>query len=103
MIRDWTSVRVEYDEAARWVIVHRGLLRVAANLAKEPQVVPARAAKVLFSTQVAETVADGLALAPESAAVVRVSQVDEHDAARPPGAWRRCASVRTARGRSRRR
>ena len=75
------QVRVEYDEAARWVIVHRGALRVAANLAEEPQVVPARAAKVLFSTQATEIVADGLALAPESAAVVRASQVDEHDPA----------------------
>jgi len=25
-------VRVDYDEAARWLLVHRGRLRVAANL-----------------------------------------------------------------------
>ena len=29
-------VRVDYDEAARWLLVHRGALRIAANLGTDP-------------------------------------------------------------------
>ena len=74
-------VDVEYDEAARWVVVHRGSLRVAANLAAQPQWVPAPAASVLFGTDASQIAANGIVLAPESAVVVRASQVDQHDAA----------------------
>jgi maltooligosyltrehalose trehalohydrolase len=74
------QVRVEYDEDARWVVIHRDALRVVANVSAQPQVVPIAAAKLLFSTGPAQILADGLALAAESAAVLRSSQVDEHHA-----------------------
>ncbi len=64
-------VSVEYDEDARWVIIHRGRLRVVANLSPQAQLVPARTAEVLLSTDMSEIVADGLVLAAESAAIVR--------------------------------
>ncbi len=64
-------VRVDYDEDARWVIVHRGTLRVVANLADAAQVVPLEASEVLLSTGRAERDGDGLRLDGESAAVVR--------------------------------
>jgi maltooligosyltrehalose trehalohydrolase len=33
-------VAVDFDEDARWLVIHRGRLRVAANLSETPQVVP---------------------------------------------------------------
>ena len=63
-------VRVDYDEDARWVIVHRGALRVVANLARESQLVPVAASEVLLSTGGAE-VEGGVRLDAETAAVVR--------------------------------
>jgi maltooligosyltrehalose trehalohydrolase len=42
-------VRVEFDEDARWLVVTRGELRVAANLAAESQDVPVAAAEVLLA------------------------------------------------------
>lgn len=37
---DLASVRVAYDEAARWLVFRRGDLRIAVNLAKEPAEIP---------------------------------------------------------------
>ncbi|HEV3381277.1 MAG TPA: malto-oligosyltrehalose trehalohydrolase [Trebonia sp.] len=34
------KVRAEYDEAGRWLLVHRGALRIAANLGDEPAAIP---------------------------------------------------------------
>jgi len=64
---------VDYDEDARWVIVHRGTLRVVANLTGAAQVVPLETSEVLLSTGRAEPDGDGdgLRLEGESAAVVR--------------------------------
>ena len=66
-------VHVDYDEDARWVIMHRGTLRVVANLADTAQVVPLETSEVLLSTGRAERDGDGhgLRLEGESAAVVR--------------------------------
>jgi maltooligosyltrehalose trehalohydrolase len=64
-------VRVDYDEDAGWLIVHRGSLRVVANLAAEPQSVPVRAADVLLATGDAAITQDALRLDGESAAIVR--------------------------------
>lgn len=33
-------VRAEYDEAARWLLVHRGALRIAVNLGEAPVTIP---------------------------------------------------------------
>jgi maltooligosyltrehalose trehalohydrolase len=77
-------VEVEIDEDRKWVVVHRGPLRVVANLAGEQQLVPVPgAAEVVFATDTAdlagssgqagtENRAGGVELAPESAAIVRV-------------------------------
>jgi maltooligosyltrehalose trehalohydrolase len=65
-------MRVDYDEDARWVIVHRGALRVVANLAGESRTLPVAASEVLLSTGGADIDNDRLRLDRESAAVVRV-------------------------------
>ncbi len=69
---DLSAVSVDVDEAARWVIVQRGGLRVAANLAPGEQTLPVSAREVLVATAAAATVDGGLRLAGESAAIVRV-------------------------------
>lgn len=43
-------VEVDFDEAAEWVIVHRGAFDVLANLARHAQVLPA-SGEVLFGTE----------------------------------------------------
>ena len=45
-----TAVAVDYDEAARWLVVHRGGLRIAANFDEAPQVVPGLAGEVVLAT-----------------------------------------------------
>jgi maltooligosyltrehalose trehalohydrolase len=64
-------VVVEFDEAARWVVVHRGRFRVVANLADQAQLIPVDVLAIELATGTAEP-GDGLLLGGESAAVVRV-------------------------------
>jgi maltooligosyltrehalose trehalohydrolase len=66
------DVRVEFDEAAQWIVVSRGAFRIAANLAPDVQQLPVAGGAVVLTTGAAETSAAGLSLAAESAAVVRV-------------------------------
>ena len=68
-------VRVDYDENARWLSVHRGRLRVVANLSGHGQVVPLDGppVDVLTSTERGFRIGpDGVYLPPESGAIVRV-------------------------------
>ena len=44
-------VTVDFDEDARWLIVHRGAFDVLANLADHPQPLPAAPGEVVFSTE----------------------------------------------------
>jgi len=44
------SVRVDFDEAAKWLVVHRGSLRVVANLAQAPQYVPVGGREIVLIT-----------------------------------------------------
>jgi maltooligosyltrehalose trehalohydrolase len=44
------SVRVDFDEAANWLVVHRRSLRVVANLAQAPQYVPVGAREIVLMT-----------------------------------------------------
>ncbi|MDQ1690611.1 MAG: maltooligosyltrehalose trehalohydrolase [Pseudonocardiales bacterium] len=67
------AVLVDFDEDAQWLVIHRGALRVIANLADQPQVVPVAASKLLFRT------VDGVQLGPDqlllpaqSAGIVRI-------------------------------
>ena len=65
-------VRVEFDEAAPWLIVHRGRFRVAANLAASDATLPVPGGEVVLATGAATAGADGLRLAGQTAAVVRL-------------------------------
>jgi len=71
------SVQVRYDESARWVVVERGGLRVVCNLAGTVRCVPLDrpVTDVLLASADlpgAGNGADGLRLAAESAAIVRI-------------------------------
>ncbi len=65
------TVAVDFDEDARWLVVHRGGLRVVANLAPAEQRVPVAAAEVLLATDWAELDGTQVVLPAASAAVVR--------------------------------
>jgi maltooligosyltrehalose trehalohydrolase len=69
-------VAVSYDEAAQWLVLHRGRLRVVVNLAAEAQEVPVdRAVRtVLLTSAMRMTAASpaALRLPPESVAIVEV-------------------------------
>jgi maltooligosyltrehalose trehalohydrolase len=67
---DLLRVEVDYDEDARWLVVHRGRFRVVANLDSVAQEVPVLAAEVVFATASAAVVPGALRLAAESAAIV---------------------------------
>jgi maltooligosyltrehalose trehalohydrolase len=64
-------VRVEFDADSRWLVVHRGALRVVANLSAEQRTVPVPVAEVLHATEDVRTTPDGLILPSASAAIVR--------------------------------
>jgi maltooligosyltrehalose trehalohydrolase len=66
------AMHVDFDENARWLVVHRGAFRVAANLADEAQRVPVVSGQVVLATGSASPSPDGLLLAAQSAAVVRL-------------------------------
>jgi maltooligosyltrehalose trehalohydrolase len=70
---DLTKVHVEFDEDARWIVVHRGALRVAANLGDAQQSVAQVTGTVLLAVGDAETGPAGLTLGAQSAAVVRTA------------------------------
>ena len=67
-----SDVAVDYDEAARWLVVHRGQLRIAANFGEVPQVVPGLRGAVVLATGEVTVTDGGLALDGLSAAVVRI-------------------------------
>ncbi|MDR3659422.1 MAG: malto-oligosyltrehalose trehalohydrolase, partial [Mycobacterium sp.] len=46
-----TNLRVEHDEGARWIVMHRGGFAVACNLGGEPAEVPVTGDVVLASTE----------------------------------------------------
>jgi maltooligosyltrehalose trehalohydrolase len=73
-------VRAEYDEAARWLLVHRGALRIAANLGTEPADIPLASgvapATVLTASDADISVKDGIATLPAaSIAVIEVADL----------------------------
>ncbi|MDQ6849002.1 MAG: malto-oligosyltrehalose trehalohydrolase [Actinomycetota bacterium] len=68
---DLTNVRVDFDENERWLMVHRGSLRVVANLGPDARTLPMSAAEVLLATGQATPDDGSLTLAGEAAAVVR--------------------------------
>lgn len=68
-------VEVRWDEASRWVVVHRGGLRVVANLAAGTQRVPVdgEVAEVLLASTEAEPKDSAVELSGESVAIVALS------------------------------
>ncbi|MFD8316958.1 malto-oligosyltrehalose trehalohydrolase [Kitasatospora purpeofusca] len=67
---DLAAVRVEFDEDARWLVVHRGPFRVAVNLGTAAAAVPA-AGEVVAAFGGHRRSGDRLTLDPDSVAVVR--------------------------------
>jgi maltooligosyltrehalose trehalohydrolase len=68
-------VDVEVDPSARWVVVHRGTVRVVCNLADAAQEVPLKGdADVVLASGDARSTGSGLSLGAESVAIVRVSE-----------------------------
>jgi maltooligosyltrehalose trehalohydrolase len=67
-------VRVDFDQDARWVIVHRGAFDVLANLADHDQRLPSVSGQVLFSTQPG-LIVDGrwITLPAQSACIIEVT------------------------------
>jgi maltooligosyltrehalose trehalohydrolase len=68
---DLTRVRVDIDEGQRWLVVHRGGLRVIANLADEPRTVPVDAFDLVLATGTIDVVPGAVTVSRQSAAVVR--------------------------------
>ena len=69
-------VEVDFDEAARWLVLRRGSLAVACNLSAHPQPVPIRAAApvpLLWPDERPELVAGGVRLQADGVAVCRVA------------------------------
>jgi maltooligosyltrehalose trehalohydrolase len=69
---DLTAVRVDFDEAGHWLIVHRGGFRVAVNVALKDQTLPVSGGEIVFATGPAKSTDEGLALGAETAAIVRL-------------------------------
>jgi maltooligosyltrehalose trehalohydrolase len=70
---DLSAVEVRFDEDQRWLVVHRGTLRVAANLADRPREIELDrpATGVVFATGDEPTIDRAtVTLPPESAAVL---------------------------------
>jgi maltooligosyltrehalose trehalohydrolase len=73
---DLTATAVRWDDADRWLVVHRGALRLAANLAGEPRRIELDrpATEVVFATGEPPSLRGGTVTLPaESAAVLRIS------------------------------
>jgi maltooligosyltrehalose trehalohydrolase len=68
---DLTKVAVDFDEQAKWLVVHRGTVRILVNLADEAQAIRAPTGEMLLATADVTPVDGGLVLAAQSAAIVR--------------------------------
>ena len=62
-------LKVEYDEEARWIVLHRGAFAIACNLGAEPVTVPISGEVVLASAE--PTVGDATDLPGHSFAILR--------------------------------
>jgi maltooligosyltrehalose trehalohydrolase len=71
-------VRVDYDEDARWLLIHRGQLRIAANLGEAEAVVPlgqsaAEAVALLASAPGISITPDAVTMPPATFAIIDLS------------------------------
>jgi maltooligosyltrehalose trehalohydrolase len=70
---DLRSVRVDLDEDEGWLVVHRGRLRIVANVSGTKRTVPVDGHDVVLATGQVETDPGGaVTIGPQSAAIVRV-------------------------------
>ena len=69
---DLRNVHVDIDEDERWLVMHRGNLRVIANLSASPRSIPVDAHDVVLTTGELEAGQGRVTIGAESAAVVRV-------------------------------
>jgi maltooligosyltrehalose trehalohydrolase len=69
---DLRNIHVEIDDEQRLLVMHRGRLRVVANLSDEPRTLPVDAADVVLATGALDVSAGQIAIGPESGAIVRV-------------------------------
>jgi maltooligosyltrehalose trehalohydrolase len=69
-------VTVDHDEQARWLVVHRGRLRVVCNFGRSVQPVPVRGEveRVLLSSGQAFAREDAVELAPHTVAIVETAR-----------------------------
>ena len=68
-------VRAHYNEAARWLMVERGRISVACNLADRPQRVPIRAGRhrlLMASETVEQSAHHSIMLPPDSVAIMKL-------------------------------
>ena len=68
---DLRHVRVDIDEDERWLVMHRGALRVIANLSAHERTVAVDAYDLVLATGTLEVGAGHVLIGPESAAIVR--------------------------------
>jgi maltooligosyltrehalose trehalohydrolase len=84
---DLSRIRVEYDERARWLVVHRAGLSVAANLGTAPAHLPTAAAIVTGSCAGVSVTGNTLVLPPSSLAVLATrGPASRRTSGRPPPA-----------------
>jgi maltooligosyltrehalose trehalohydrolase len=65
-------VQVDYDQNLGWIVVHRGALRVVANVSDQSTTVPVSAGAVLLSTGSVDAAGERLTVGARTAAIVRV-------------------------------
>jgi maltooligosyltrehalose trehalohydrolase len=66
-----SDVRVDFDERARWIVIHRGRLTVAVNLAEQAQTLAVPAGSLLIATSAAAAgTPDGVRLPAQSGAIL---------------------------------
>ena len=68
---DLRHVQVDIDEDERWLVLHRGRLRVIANLSAEPRTIPVGASDLLLATGAIDVADGAVTVGPQSAAIVR--------------------------------
>ncbi|MDH2428073.1 malto-oligosyltrehalose trehalohydrolase [Sphaerisporangium sp. TRM90804] len=64
-------VAADFDERSRWIVLHRGALRVVANLGDTPVTIPFPPADLLLASTPEITRTPGLTLPPTSLAILR--------------------------------
>jgi maltooligosyltrehalose trehalohydrolase len=68
---DLRHVRVDIDEDERWLVMHRGGLRVLANLSAHERTIAVDAYDLVLATGALEVGPGRVVIGPESAAIVR--------------------------------